>query len=433
MSRGRQDNRPARLWGLFSDPWRKLAALVLALVLWYYLESQVTDTKTYTLKIEFNKSDSTQSRIDVTLLGKRYSLRRMEDADTGSEIKGNEVELTLRGGRNLIKSVQNQLVYTVRMADRDVVNNVATSTISIPIRLSNLHHERPEFQDLLFELHPETVRIVLEPNEEKSILLTRDNVVIATNLAQDEDLSKFLKRIGAATFTPTAARIFGPADQLNHLDTKTRLFRATVALKDLTGTRISVELKLHEDFDGKDIDVRPMPTATFEVVPDYVTYKLPGIPVVLDKEMVSASEGSKWTHEPKTRDLSIGAAARLQSIFHSLSYHDLDTIPMEWVKAHVRIVVYLRQDDIDAAGPIHRQPSVEIFEINTLDRKRRFMPGVDFHIDTDQYPRSNPLPIRWTGSRRRRAQRRCWTRRLWQIRLLPQGLSEWFRLRHGSG
>ena len=101
---------------IFSDPWRKLAAVVLALLLWHHLDSRVTDFKKLTLTLV--ESDTSQpfsaqlhKELQVRIDKRIYSLERTTDAVTGDEIQG--IELVLEGPKHLIQSLEENPGFTV--------------------------------------------------------------------------------------------------------------------------------------------------------------------------------------------------------------------------------------------------------------------------------------------------------------------------------
>ena len=101
---------------LLSDFWRKLTALLLAFVLWYYLDSQViTETdldlllRPVSTAVDVRLSDRLvlQIRIDTT----SYSIGQFEDVTTGASIRS--VILTFRGARHLISILKDNPGFTL--------------------------------------------------------------------------------------------------------------------------------------------------------------------------------------------------------------------------------------------------------------------------------------------------------------------------------
>ena len=88
------DQQPRPRIRIFDDPFRKLLSIVLALVLWYYLDALVTQTSTSPIKVEVTfdgKPATAQNQINVSIGSLEYSLKAIQNADTQETLEGNKI------------------------------------------------------------------------------------------------------------------------------------------------------------------------------------------------------------------------------------------------------------------------------------------------------------------------------------------------------
>ena len=112
----RADQRRSPWVRIFDDPIRKLLAIGLALVLWYFLDAQVTKTSTAPIKVNVSfdgKRSAELNQINISIGSLDYSLKAIQNADTQETLAGNEISLTLKGKQHLIERANKDRVFQV--------------------------------------------------------------------------------------------------------------------------------------------------------------------------------------------------------------------------------------------------------------------------------------------------------------------------------
>ena len=133
----RKDKRARPFKRLLSDPWRKLASVLLALLLWYYLDSLVTTPLNSQLDVTFNSPPTNGDWIDVTLPGKNYRMVGIVDGETFDPIE--DVGLGLQGPNDRIAQVESRMNWRVQMTENNVLFNLAGEPF-IAFQREDLHH-----------------------------------------------------------------------------------------------------------------------------------------------------------------------------------------------------------------------------------------------------------------------------------------------------
>ena len=373
----RADQRRSPWVRIFDDPIRKLLAIGLALLLWYFLDAQVTKTSTAPIKVNviFNgKRDSALNQIYVSLGSLDYSLKAIQNADTQETLPSNEISLTLKGKQHLIERANKDRVFQVQY-------NMLTDVLRqgddyfVKFQLSDLKHPtRPDsINDLLHSMSPPTVRVLLEKNAQKAIALTHDNI----DLSKIDATLRDRITVASTRFDPATLNLLIPEARLNMISPKTKLF-STVFEASKDERQITRQLTLTPAFAW--LKLVKHPTATFKIEPIWLNYQLENVPVVLDVQGVDPDEAAKYEVSPKSVNIVIRATGELDRAL-LLLVKDNNTVKPEWVKSCARVRVYLRQADLSKDTVDPRTPTLSLFKLNALDKETPYREGIDFRND----------------------------------------------------
>lgn len=374
----RTDQRRHPWIRVFEDSWRKLLSIALALVLWYYLDSQVTATSTDSLEVVVvfdGKQSSTQDQISISIGSLEYSLDQILDA-TGKPLVDNQVKLTLRGKKHLIERVKKERMFQVQNVLTDVLRSVDDQYF-VEFGLKDLRHpSRPDFNDLLYEMQPATVKILLEKNQPRDLALTHENIDL-------QGLSEELRArisVEITRFDPPTLHLNVPQAKLDSIGPKAKIFSAVFTVK--RSDRIAtITLTLTKEFEW--LKLEKVPTATFKIDPIMVNYVFEKVPVVLDVVGVSQEDAAKFKVSRPTMRVEIGATGSLETaLLQVVKDTENNTVKDEWVNLHARVRVFLTKADI-SKDIINRDPNLQLFVVDPFSNKMiHYREGIDFRNET---------------------------------------------------
>lgn len=208
-------SRRPRGWfaALLSDPYRKLAAVALAIGLWFFLDSQITRDLERVLRLE-----ATGAGLPATTTGSRLAVQLPTDRVVGVRFRADQqpveaVQLRLRGPRYRIDALVDETIdlqVTRFLGAIDWANRKQVEfTIADVQRTSKL------LQGVQMTLEPVRLILEVEKIDDRALQLGLDLV----DLQVDEDLEPRL-RLDTAVFSPEVARLLGPASSLAQFPAK---------------------------------------------------------------------------------------------------------------------------------------------------------------------------------------------------------------------
>jgi len=364
---------------IFDDPFRKLLAIALALVLWYYLDALVTQTSTnpITLTVSFDGKPTTgQDQINVSIGSLDYSLKAIQNADTQKELEGSAISLTLKGKQHLIERANKERGFEVQYnATTDVIQQ--GDEYFVQFRLEDLKHPtQPDvFNSLLEAMTPPTVRILLEKNAEKTLALTHENIDLSKINAKLRDRIT----IESTKLDPATIKVLVPQARLSLINPKAKLFSTVFEVSE--GARqVTRQLTLTPEFAW--LKLAKHPTATFKVEPIWVEYRLENIPVVLDAQGVDPEDAASYEVSPKTVTAVIRATGQLDRAL--LLLKEDKAAQAQWVRRCARVRVYLREADLSKSTVDPRTPTLSLFNLDDLDKETPYREGDDYrNADSD--------------------------------------------------
>ena len=377
MSASREKRKPA-LWGVFSDPWRKIASIALALLLWYWLNSQIARQEWVSIPVGTDAKQVTGDHVAVRLNSVQYAIDQILDGESLKPLAAGKVRLKLGGTQQEVEQFKKGLrVFRVELSDGDVTTEAEVP--SAIFRLRNLRHRHdPEYEALLREMEPESVRVTLVR------LKQRDMPLSATNVELEGVTDELKSRIKKETFNPPTVQLRGPERELDRLSDTEKLFRVAIDARAVGKDTSTVRkaLSLRPELAARRIVLQGEPTVTFAIEPVRTRFLLKSVPVVLDTRFLEDGSAKKVQLQPATWDIEIGASGRLLSeltIFRRFGEDEPHEVRAEWCREHARFHVFLRPEDL-AETPSPRRPSLHLFNVDRQDGRTDFLEGSDYEI-----------------------------------------------------
>lgn len=198
----------SRFGGLFADPYRKLAAVALAIGLWFFLDSQITRDLDRVLRLEATGTallagSTASSRLAVQLPTDRVVGLRFLAEEQPVEA----VHLRLRGPRYRIDALIDEtldLQVTRFLGAIDWANRKR-----VEFTIADVQRNTKLLQGVQLTMEPARVVLEVEKIDDRALQLGLDIV----DLQVDEQLEPRLRR-ETAVFSPEIARLLGPASSL---------------------------------------------------------------------------------------------------------------------------------------------------------------------------------------------------------------------------
>lgn len=328
-----------------ADPLRKLAAILLAIALWFYLDSQVRTSHDFTLPVEIVDVEELRAlppatgkgRVVILLPLKSVHCKRVTNAGNKEPI--DSLTVTVLGKRHQVQELMRR---PLSLQVGPFPESDWRTTTGREFSAEELGGD-PLFEELPRTMSPGRVRLELEPNDARTFTLSTDLVELEpSEQAQRAEVLRRL-RMDTARFSPDSVRISGPRSLLEAFPAQgSRPFRA--ALDPAPGAR-QVALKLALNTSESALKVDPQPNLTIEIAPDLREYSLE-LPVRVDS--LSLPKGLGFHYEPRneTMTVRIRAGSQLQSNLESLDEQQRAI----WAKQHLRIAVWIPPREDQAYG-----------------------------------------------------------------------------------
>lgn len=203
--------RRPRWWrNLMADPVRKLLALALAILLWIFLDSQISESKGVKFKLigERMAKEETEAEIRdshiVVHPPAGYRIVGFRDHMTAAPIKDDTVEVTFEAARNYLRNILSDPSLSVRPRQEEM--NPRASTVMFD--MSELQAPDYAVVKAIRDMKPRRVDAVLERVDERPVALDKSFVKVV----YPEDSRDFQERLrlDAASFAPPQVTLQGP-------------------------------------------------------------------------------------------------------------------------------------------------------------------------------------------------------------------------------
>lgn len=313
--RARRLGRGSRLENLLADPWRKLAAIGLAVLLWLYLDSQITDTKD--LEFRLRVTDPTESAQHDLSAGVTLALQLPRDQFTLVEFRDglenqviSSVALTFRGPRHLINRLEENLGFTVTPTSEDL--RKIENYFEFDARM--IRARNPEFQSLLTGMTPRLVHAVVGRNEQRAVTVTPDLVDVkppATTV--DPDFAARWNRKNVE-FVPSFVTLSGPERALRRALEGRELFVVDLsAVSSGTQDELQAIARLKPSLAEQGITMSPDLISTWRLRPSFKIYTIESVPVLPNLTELDEQERALLVIEPQAVPVALKVNSSLRA------------------------------------------------------------------------------------------------------------------------
>lgn len=344
MSAKASDSRPtskprrSRFWrNLFDDPVRKLLALALAILLWIFLDSQITQTEPAEFKLigERSAKDTEQTEIrDSHIVVKPpagYRVVGFRDHMTAATIS--MVEVTFEAPQHQLRNIMTDPGLEVHLRTSDF----NTHTGSIMFDRAELRSVNLVVLKAIHDMKPRRVDVRLEKIDEKAVTLDKSFVqVVYPDSKAYPDFAQRL-RMDAAMFAPQQITLQGPRSVTGDTHNGAPIFKL-----DLTGVRTLNDPKVVTELiplplENVTIQGGPV-TITVPLDPRFEPYEMT-VPVLVDTASRSTPNADDFEYDP-TIKVSVSVSGELAGMLSRMSDRELET----WANRNARVWVQLDDD-----------------------------------------------------------------------------------------
>ncbi len=314
-----------------ADPWRKLLAIGLAVLLWFFVDSRIelATKRELPLVTEGVQSSvgASRDRLAVILPTDRVVGVRFRDGETPID----SVSMHLRGPRYLIEALERErldLQVTV-FQDRDW-----TASTVVEFTVADLRRDHRALEGLEIELVPPRIKLEVERIDRQEMPLSLDVVEV------DEGALAGRTRRETAEFAPATAIVLGSAKGIDRLRRTPRPFRTSLRGSG-TARQATGELEI---IDAGDLGVRfaAQPLLTMQLLPQTTVFEV-DVPVHVDDEALPADQRGQWEPELRSKVVRIRAGGDLRSRLVALRENPDKTVLADWVAENLRLHVHVQR------------------------------------------------------------------------------------------
>ena len=339
----RRPTRSSRsLLGLIAaDPWRKLLALLIAVLLWYWLDRQVTSRKEVQLTpVAVDASDpkrdsrrTNEGELQVRLPTSQFVITEFRDASSGKALE-QRVRLDLVGAQYTIDSVEANVAFAVKL-DLKAAPEGETFTEQFDVRdLRPLDRDLRRLMDKA-TMTPPSIEVVIEHVVSEPITLSYKDVTV-----QNPDPTRYPNFnarlvLDDVRFEPTSVQVYGPAGAMDRLRKRNKVFLLDLAEGRVEADVASGPLRLI-DFPGSSsvrIAGDIVPEATFRLRPRFEEFSLQ-VPVLLDPAAMPAALRSRYRATTERAEVNLQASGSLETLLADKSPAEL----AEWAMRQTRLL-----------------------------------------------------------------------------------------------
>lgn len=348
--------RGRRVWAaMIDDPYRKLAAIGLAVLMWFFIDSRITKTITRSLPLlvsgQREVTDGLLESMTVVLptdrvLGKRF---------VGPDGPIDHIEVVISGPRFRVDAIENEplklLVTTFLGRDWARKSGTGDTTPSevefVEFSAADIRKDLLTLREVRLDLVPARVRLEVERVDHVGLPLTPNLVQISADGIEER------LRYETARFTPEEAILLGPAvgmEQLRRREGNGKLFR--VALRAAGNDReASGPLEI---IGGNELGVsfERQPILQVQLRPQTQVFTVE-LPVFVDDLGLPAELRGRYVADSATLAVRVRAAGNLRATL-TLLRDDPDPRKLQiWANENLRLFVYVRRPDL--VGDVDRQ------------------------------------------------------------------------------
>lgn len=342
--------RKGVFWDVFvDDGYRKLMAVGLAVLLWFFINSRIMDASDYVLPlrvVDQVEVSSGENELAVALPMDRVVKQRFLDGDREIE----DVTVTVSGPRFRIDALKEEpLNLVVRtLLNREWARSGDGGDVQVvEFGAADIRRSARALEEVDIAMSPSLVRLEVR---------VQDNVVLDVRKEHVEFLAEgFASRLllEKAQFTPPAVKILGPARSIQKL--ADRFERGEPVLRaqlDEVEPQASGQLSI---IDGPEMGLYFQQPASVRVdllpTRDDYTFELP---VVVDDLSLKAADRGAFLPEEARIPLRVSLSGRLRV---DVGVIESDDARQRWAEENLRLVVHLqRPEDGNRFGEVLSRP-----------------------------------------------------------------------------
>jgi hypothetical protein len=224
----RRNNFTELLYFVFrKDIGRKLMALVLALILWVWLDQKVVTREPHNLTVRVVYGANAFMEQSASFSGEAFFIELPENLILEEDLVDRILQVTLSAPKDILKS---RLIGHRKINESDMQGR---DTLKIPIKLSKEYFEALRMErakSVLVDFDPPQIVVEIARRKTVEIELTRENVAFEGL----EDLIAKGIEIETVTFDPNTIKIEGPAPVIDEIASDNiRLQLESMALSDI--------------------------------------------------------------------------------------------------------------------------------------------------------------------------------------------------------
>lgn len=317
---------------LVADPWRKLLAIALAALSWYFVNSRInSETVRPSVPLvtvgEGGAPGLAIDRVAIALPTDRVVGLRFLDGERVID----KVDVVLKGPRFRIAEIQDQPL------DLQITKFLSldwNGRSGVEFTAADLRRDQFMLKDIRVELRPARIRLDVETIASRSFPLTLD----AVELVEGPFERRLMRE--TARFTPEAPEVLGKAFGIDQLGKQGgKRFRATMT-SGANDRQASAQIEIMDSTLG--LRFKTQPLLTMQLKPITSPFLLE-IPVVVDDIALPVALRGLWQPESKSRTVRILAGGDLRSRLVGLSENvDKSALP-DWVSENLRLHVHIQR------------------------------------------------------------------------------------------
>ena len=335
-----------------ADPYRKLASIALAIVLWFLLNHQIEGTKELEMRLVVVDPQRT-TRPNVHQVSVELPLdlvvgRRFFAADKVIET----VKVMLRGPRGRIDMIDKgrdsiDLQVKGLLANNRTNPEDATSTEFVEFTVADIQRTL-DLTDIEIELTPDRIRLEVENIRSHPVELSPAVVDLHVD---DQDLGKRL-RLDTATFSHLRAHILGPASSIEVFKSRppgTKPLQAWI--KGAASERqITAILELAAEHRALGLRLEETPSMTIPMLPYTEMFELE-VPLRVDDLALPAALQGHYRPDPdlRTKVVRIRAGGRLLALLTFL--RDDPNKLKAWAIENLRLNIWIAPIEPESTPP----------------------------------------------------------------------------------
>lgn len=317
-----------------ADPYRKLAAIALAVGLWFFLNSQITRKWPVTMQLATIGTQESASapfshRVAIVLPTDQVVGKQFYNGDE----KIDSIKVNFSGQRFRIDALEDEKL-DLRITSFVGRDWGASPTSIIEFTADQVQRNLRSLQDVEISFEPPRIRLAVELKDTRQQRLTLDDI----DLLQLEPSVEQRIRKDTAKFSPDYARIQGSVSNLTKFPAAgAKPFRATFTPVGSSAREISVVIELAAPPE-LGLTLAQKPTLTVQLTPDTKPYELE-LPVLVDDLALPPHLRGLYVPQNPTQIVRVRAGGALRQRFASMEAEPEKL--REYAAQHLRLEVWI--------------------------------------------------------------------------------------------